>query len=266
MPSMSLKKLSTVYLILIFACWLVALSFFTPVLLESPSLLKNAKLRTTSNLPSHTENESLAIVVGLPKSGTTSLYHYFSCNGFDTTHYCCCGSNDTQYPCENGRTMSSQLVENLNSGLSLLHGITGTVHAQLDGELFDNQDQPYFLPQQYYLEQLHAAAPRATWILPLRSPQSWKTSVEAWLDMGKRLKQAHQYHNPNSVLADFLVDFYQLHTETVKEACQRYHRKCVVVQVDENAGNVLEKTFPGTRASCWGRHNEGPFFQVISPP
>jgi hypothetical protein len=164
--------------------------------------------------------------------------------------------------------MSIQLSENVNAGLPLLHGLKnqGTVHAQLDGELFDNEKEPYFLPQHYYLDQLHAAAPQATWILPLRSPDGWKKSVEKWLDMGDRLQKSYQYHNPNSALNDFLVDFYELHTETVRKACRRYQRKCVEIQVDGNAGKVLEDAFPGTHASCWGKHNAGPFFQIVPSP
>jgi hypothetical protein len=260
--SMSLKRISTLYLVLIVTSWLVVLSFFASrneILADNSSLQSNIRTQNVVKEPK-------AIVVGLPKSGTTSVYHYFSCNGFDTTHYCCCGSNETQYPCANGRQMSNQLFDNLRAGRSLLSGIVGNVHAQLDGELFDNPKEPYFLPQHFHLKELHAAAPHATWILPIRSADGWKRSVLKWLDMGERLQKAYDSHAPNSHWNDFLVEFYDLHTETVRQACKRYQRKCVEVQVDDNAGALMEQAFPGTRATCWGRHNAGPFFQVVESP
>lgn len=169
--------------------------------------------------------------------------------------------------------MSEQLYFNLKAGRPLLEGTTttfrtalkGVVHAQLDGELFHNEKEPYFVPQHYYLDELHAAAPHAIWILPLRSSEGWKSSVEKWLDMGDRLRQSYQYHVPNSKDWD-LANFYHLHTEKVRQACEKYKRKCIEIEVNDNAGTVLEEAFPGTRSSCWGRHNAGPFFQTLSQP
>lgn len=260
LSSMSLKRISTIYLVLILSSWFVVLSLFSSRHDEKSPLIQSSLKKE------NVETAPTAIVVGLPKSGTTSVYHYFSCNGISTTHYCCCGSDQTQYPCSHGRQMSNQIFENLRAGRPLLSSIAGNIHAQLDGELFDNLNEPYFLPQHFHLNELHAAAPDATWILPIRDAAGWKRSVLKWLDMGERLKKAYQSHSPNSHLNDFLIEFYDLHTETVRQACRRYHRKCVEIQVDETAGAVLAQAFPGTRATCWGRHNEGSFFQVLEPP
>eukprot|EP00980_Cylindrotheca_fusiformis_P028753 scaffold22642_cov134-Cylindrotheca_fusiformis.AAC.8 len=264
--SMSLRRISLLYLVLIVACWIFVLSLVSSrnqMSVDSPTRLK----WTTED---EQNSEPLAIVVGLPKSGTTSIFHYFSCNGIDTTHYCCCGSKDTQYPCQGGRLMSSQIWENVRAGRSLLNGIVGRVHAQMDGELFlqdEPNEPPYFLPQHFHLTELHHAAPDAIWILPLRSADGWKRSVSKWLDMGERIQKTYQSHYPNFQWTDdSLVQFYDLHTEHIRQACRRLQRNCLEVPVDDTAGQVLEDAFPGTRAACWGRHNGGPFFQVVEPP
>lgn len=255
---MSLRTISTLYVTVIISVWILAFVFIANNGFQSSEL--------------SSRNEPTAIVVGLPKSGTTSVYHYFLCNGFDTTHYCCCGSAETQYPCSDGTFMSHKILENLKSAKSLFLGIKGEVHAQLDGELFENTEEPYFLPQHFYLEELHKAAPHAVWVLPLRSTDSWKRSVEEWLDMGDRLQSAYRHYvklgkGASSVLeGDFLVNFYDWHTKTVREACRKYRRACVEVTVDDNAGSKLEQAFPGTKASCWGRHNVGPFIQIAESP
>lgn len=271
LSSMLLKKASVIYLVIILFFWIVTLSFLSTSVRTISDSTNQTNLRFDKN-----NDEPVAIVVGLPKSGTTSIYQYFVCNDYQTTHYCCCGSDSSEYPCKNGRQMSEQLYDNLMAGRPLLQALgsfpttttsKGVVHAQLDGELFHNKKEPYFVPQHYYLDELHSAAPHATWILPLRSAEGWKQSVERWLDMGDRLRQSYEYHYPNLIKEEWnLVDFYQQHTDAIRRACKRYGRKCVEVPVTDTAGTVLEKAFPGTKASCWGRHNAGPFFQTIPNP
>jgi len=204
-----------------------------------------------------------AIVVGLPKSGTTSVYHFFSCSGYRTTHYCCCGTKAIEYPCEGGKLLSQQLRENLDAGRNLWHG-TGNkaVHAQLDGE---SPTETYFLPQHYNLPALHESAPNASWILPLRSAASWKKSVQNWLDMGDRLRVVYQRYNPSK---EFDLElFYDEHTALIRDFCKKYRPQlCVEVNInDSDTGKHLLKHFRNAIPSCWGRHNAGPFFQTLPP-
>jgi hypothetical protein len=266
---LSLRKILNGFLLLVGISWVHFLFFFF------------------HSLGSGNENEKMhqaaptAIVVGLPKSGTTSLYHFFSCSGIIATHYCCCGSNQTQYPCTNGRQVSDQLQDNWRQGRYLWEGLLeSNVHTQLDGEVFRSDDYDYFLPQHYFLEELHQSAPKALWILPLRSsPEEWQRSVQHWLDLGDRLQrlyyQRYQYHNNGTMwLQDtkdkdtFLAHFYQLHTERIRTFCQQHRRPCIEVEIDDpSAGTTLARAIPGTKASCWGgRHNAGPFFQAFSSP
>ena len=204
-----------------------------------------------------------AIVMGLPKSGTTSIYHYFSCSGFHTTHYCCCGTRATEYPCPGGKLLSQQLRDNLDAGRPLWYG-TGdkVVHAQIDGE---SPTETYFLPQHHQINEIHESAPNAFWILPLRSAKSWKNSVQKWLDMADRLRAVHQRHYPNM---DFdLESFYDQHTALIRDFCQKHRPNlCVEVTIDDpEAGKILSQRFRNGVPRCWGQHNAGPFFQTLKP-
>jgi hypothetical protein len=245
---------------------------------EATPLKQEMKQSTTNEQP-------FAIVVGLPKSGTTSLYHFFSCSGYHTTHYCCCGTNATEFPCAGGRLFNEKLKENLDAGLPLWHGTArggggdhgGThhhqiVHAQLDGE---SKTESYFLPQHYYLKELHDSAPEAIWILPLRPAPQWKASALKWLDMSDRLRIVYEREeDPNNAGEAFdLERFYNHHTETIRDFCHNHRMdsttppRCVEVEIDDpNAGQQLAKHFPNTLPSCWGKHNAGPFFQTIPMP
>jgi hypothetical protein len=260
----------------------------------------------------------LALVVGLPKSGTTSIYELFHCSGFQTSHYCCCGSTQMEYPCTNPATsqipghnpnqiMSVKMHSNLQEGRSILSNLGEySIHAQLDGELFFRQQEDvegrngrgprwsYFLPQHYHLENLHQAAPNATWILNLRRPEDWARSVLGWLDLAQRLWETdlyyrttlqHQDDNKNNNINQspfhekdshtkrshnetmtFLVEFYNHHTETVRQFVQS-HPSQALIEVDitrpEEGKALLVQAFPGVRPDCWSRHNAGPFFSTL---
>jgi hypothetical protein len=208
-----------------------------------------------------------AIVVGMPKSGTTSIYQFFTCSGYHTTHYCCCGSNATEYPCAGGKLFSQQLRDNLQEGRPLWQG-TGDkfVHAQLDGE---SMTESYILPQHYNLKELDESAPRAVWILPLRPAAKWKHSVQKWLDLEERLRVVYQRNYPSAQTTNFdLETFYQNHTEMIRNFCRKHRQSpklCVEVDIDDpEAGKHLAKHFQNAIPTCWGKHNTGPFFQGFS--
>lgn len=378
---------------------------------------------------SSTDSLQKIIVVGLPKSGTTSLYQYFDCSGYVTAHYCCdCNDNEREennnheeksnhlrknektttntktksmtpmieYPCTGGKQISDQLQDNLrriqtlhtnnnaNNGHQPIssptmqnHFWSGMkhvqVHTQLDGEIWKvssgtntttggvsndglknnskgkvkGNDKYYFLPQHYLLEILDHSAPNAIWILPLRNPMNWKSSVEKWIDMADRFKNEyrlqhqqfqyeqqiqqqeqqqeseHQNQNDNqhSIVSDrhvhdnqttktnpvhhhhfykklfdddmarnqsfrqlpllsvddddFLINFYNSHTQMIRQYCQKVRKQrigmfsgnmpCIEIDIDNpNVGTILQKHFPKSKSDCWSRYNSGPFFFSIS--
>ena len=54
---------------------------------------------------------SPVIVVGFPKSGTTSVYKFFNCSGIITQHYCSHGDRNDHPPCKNGK-MATCILQN----------------------------------------------------------------------------------------------------------------------------------------------------------
>lgn len=173
----------------------------------------------------------------------------------------------TEYPCSQGRLISEQIRENL-IGLDFWHGTgNATVHTQLDGE---TKTGSYFLPQHHHLMEIHQSAPRALWILPLRPAAAWKRSVEGWLDMAQRFRVMYDEHqDPSTKASDFdLEAFYHQHTAKVRQFCKEYRDLDLCIEIDimdPQVGTVLSNQIPHSLASCWGKHNSGPFFQAFSP-
>lgn len=166
---------------------------------------------TTTNV--HTPPPPI-LVVGLPKAGTSSLFEFFSCHGIYAQHWYCCGPQtgadlpgSKAGPRFGPSYMSHCLLENLQEQArqreqanspqgfdskwnhSILDGC-GDYHAytELNGPYIpsenENETDPFrsskgiFLPQHYHLEELHAAAPTATWILNVRDVKDWIRSVQ----------------------------------------------------------------------------------------
>lgn len=86
-------------------------------------------------------------VVGLPKSGTTSIHQMFQCssNIYRSQHYCCCGSNRTHTRCddvEGGQLMAECMRKNLKSNRSILSGCGSyDVYAEMDAEFGNSKFQ-----------------------------------------------------------------------------------------------------------------------------
>lgn len=236
------------------------------------------------------------INVGWPKSGSTSLYHFFQCNHLHAQHFCCCGETKDHPPC---RDMATCILRNLGLNASLLEGCGDyDVYMQLDGErptrtfgkargvLLENARyhiiahgdrsdlQMHLLPQIFFLEELHEASPNATYILPLRPPEEWANSVFHWFNARGRIVNEFRHFNqslqrPGKALAkQFLARVYQEHNDRIRLFVKKYSsHKLVEVNITEpNAGEQLSATF-GLNASCWGHHNKlgtraKPFLQI----
>ena len=242
------------------------------------------------------------LVVGYPKSGTTSVYNFFKCNQLRTQHYCCCNEMQDHPPC---RSMASCMLQEWVSHkhLGLGDGSCGQydVYAQIDGErptktlegniravLLDaegwtpvgkvgphghlnylNKNLPYdvhmhFLPQHFYLQQLHEELPTSTFVLPLRSPEDWAKSAFRWFQMRARMVNEYRYYNrslerPGRARAiEFLQSIYVEHSDFVRKFVREHpsHRLVEINITDPRAGEILSKAFHGLQASCWGHHNQ----------
>jgi len=141
---------------------------------RNKSILKrrNARFLVSLKLPTP------VIVLGYPKSGTTSVWNFFNCSGVVSQHYCAKGVTKNHPPCEKG-LMVSCVLKNMAQDRPMLEGCGDyQVYAQIDGErprgpgnrgaLLENGQSDltftmrHFLPQHFHLDKLHDDFPNAT--------------------------------------------------------------------------------------------------------
>lgn len=240
------------------------------------------------------------IVVGLPKSGTTTIWNFFNCSNVVAQHYCSKGDVSTHPPCHNNLpTMATCILRNMSRGKgktrtrTLLEGCGDyQVYAQIDGErpvkhnrntnktgslsetgrLNEDFKMRHFLPQHFYLDELHHHAPNATYILPLRKASDWADSVYNWFRMRYYVYSEYKSFNRSSIGFDYNPDdklgtlqwlerIFQEHTQMVRNFV-RQHPSHLLVEVnmtsssDEGAaGRQMSQIF-GLPEECWGHHNK----------
>lgn len=225
-------------------------------------------------------------VVGFPKSGTTTMYEYFTCGGARAQHYCAHTTNDHP-PCPNG-TMGSCIIDNMINGIRPF--LTGCgddfeVYCQIDVErpvrffnktrqvLFeDGSHDPHdktrtFLPQQFNLQEIHDDYPTSTFILPLRTKEAWANSVTNWFQL--RIRFFNEYvltkglkdkfgdkPKDKEEQLEFLMRIYEDHTQTVRDFVKQHpsHKLVEVVITDPNAGQTMQDAF-GYSKDCFGHSN-----------
>jgi hypothetical protein len=121
----------------------------------------------------------------------------------------------------------------------------------------------HFLPQHFHLHQLHTDYPNATYILPLRDPHEWASSVFNWFQMRGRVVNEYIYFNhsierPGKASSrEFLARVYDEHSQFVRTFVQEHPSHALVELniTDPDAGDILASAF-GLEAECWGHHNK----------
>ena len=226
---------------------------------------------------------SPVFVVGFPKSGTTSTYQFFSCNGLITQHYCAKGDLNGAPPCPSGK-MAACIIQNLAKKSPMLEGCgLYQAYCQIDGErptrrgkegrgtlmndgsVDTNSLMRLFLPQHHNLHQLSQENPTATFVLPLRTPREWARSVMKWFQMKGHVINEYMYYNKTMVnpkrtgqVQPFLERIYVEHTHFVRDFV-KHHPQHALVEVnisDPRAGTQMADAF-GLNATCWGHQNMG---------
>jgi Sulfotransferase domain len=233
------------------------------------------------------------IVVGFPKSGTTSVWSFFRCAGIVAQHYCCCGDVSDRPPCYT-HTFAECMLDNIGHNRSSPMQGCGEypVYAQLDGErsYFDKvlRKQPqlflsHYLPQHFLLDEIHNFAPTATYVLPLRDPMAWAESVNHWFNMQVRVSNEYRWYNvsmvtdllprnqkkdiarlPETQALELLAKLYQDHTDKVR-AFVRQHPSHALVEFNithHDAGQILANAF-GLPSSCWVRKNKVLYWTAV---
>jgi hypothetical protein len=201
-------------------------------------------------------------VASLPKSGTTSMWQYFSCGGHHGSHQHV-KVNDTH------TELAGQCIQrNMDNGRPPFQGcgsyevFTDTGYALADPE---RKHPTYPLKPAvdcYYpsIDSLDAFAeyyPSGTLLLVVRDTDSWYKSMAEWGEgsLLKRWELCEQTGFPdvNSDPDDF-HSFYDWHTEHVRKFA-RQHPSLRYIEVSlesEETGRILEREI-GIPATCWGK-------------
>lgn len=134
------------------------------------------------------------ILLGLPRSGSLALHHYFECHGFASAHYCCGHKvpRATGFPCLGGAgpPCGECILKNLQAHLPAFQecGPPNKGLIQVWSQFDLETNEAWFLPQHFTLGPLHQAYPNATWILNRRDKaRDWAESIYHWHSHTRRL-------------------------------------------------------------------------------
>jgi hypothetical protein len=189
---------------------------------------------------------SKVFVIGLPKTGTTSLHEFFKCGGRSSAHWRCVGK----------RRCGECIEFNVRRGRPPVQGCGDfDVYAQIDVDA-DGNHSCYF-PQIDALATLYRHYPRATYILNTRPFDHWNRSIHHWHDMYKRLRYKCRWPFVQANDTDF---FRRLHRQVQLHArsFQREHPEMHLVDIDIESnvtGRVLSSEF-GIPEACWTQKNK----------
>lgn len=181
-------------------------------------------------------------VVGMPKSGTSSIYEFFRCGGYARVTHQMCGN----------RTCARCIWENTRLRRPLLHGCDDySVYTQLDEDGLAS-DRFCFFPQRN-LSLLHAAYPSSTFILNTRNPIHWVNSVTNWNTLRARLARCKlgRYDFRDDAQ---LIDFYQSHNEYVRSFARTHGHALIEIDIEGDVKALAART--NINASCFIRANQ----------
>ena len=121
--------------------------------------------------------QSKVFVIGLPKTGTTSLHAFFKCGGLSSSHWRC-----------GGQTRCGECIKsNIQRGRPPVQGCGDfDVYAQMDVNADGNH--PCYFPQIDALDVLYTHYPTATYIFNTRPFEHWNRSIHRWHGMNHRLR------------------------------------------------------------------------------
>jgi hypothetical protein len=237
---------------------------------KAPKIRKHWRTNMTNRLTLKLPQPIL--VVGLPKAGTSSLFGFFHCNGLYSQHWYCCGEQ-REFNQGGPGTMADCMLYNLQHDLYILEGCGDyDVYTEINGPRRMAGKIPWshprahiFLPQHYYLQEIHEQYPQATLILNTRPTHEWVQSVRTWGNMLAR-QFANEVHSmegselplPRGLQMDlFLTKLFDDHSALVKEFVKQ-HPSHTLIEVDiskNETGKVLADAF-GLEERCWGHVNQ----------
>ncbi|EGB05407.1 hypothetical protein AURANDRAFT_66362 [Aureococcus anophagefferens] len=199
----------------------------------------------------------LALVVGLPKMGTTSLRNYFHCSGYRASHMAC--SNGPHC----GALGVRRGPDALGDQTRLFRKLCGDFDAftQLDSVTTTG----CVAPQVSHLAALVKALPSACFVLNTRPLDAWLASVRAhvtahryanWSMYDRMVANCPVHPRNGAGLAAWAARHVERATALVERA-----RCGVVVDIEGDVravGARLAAKLNGTHARCWGQANARP--------
>jgi hypothetical protein len=138
----------------------------------------------------------------------------------------------------------------------------------LYAELDANSGNGVILPQYKYLQQIYEAHPSATWILNIRDPVKWLSSVDRWRGLRQRFIWSNHKpdlpsqgrrksrQKPTGEKDEDMIQFYHKQAKRVRDFVRDHPSLHLVeVRIDEpDAGQIMEEAF-GISRHCWGNKN-----------
>ena len=183
------------------------------------------------------------IVLSLPKSGTSSLFQYFTCGGVYAAH-----TFGLDRMTKNSYRIGARFRKNLRNGLPML---TNTEPLNVFSDIgYVHGDNDCFYPSVEALDSIARDYPHATLIVSYRP--GWYKSIWNFRMMGKRWKKWCPIF-PNTTDEIAWEAFYVQHRERIRELVQKHptlhHLEFDLT--DPTAGQQLED-FTGISRQCWG--------------
>lgn len=229
------------------------------LLIPQLSLLKSQQLHGTEDLESEGNLPELPVakqrllptpilLVGLPKTGTSTIHSFFARSGYQSSHF----------RCANELYCGLCIKAAVHQGKPPLKTCGDyEVWAQMDVE---NLGQCHF-PQIHNLEILHEEAPNATFVLSHRNMTRWFRSVKHWAgnmrSMAARLQKCEG--GPKTKQAEDLIQWHLEHIQRIRDFVKSHpsHKLIEINIEDPNAGEIMSAHFgPASPASNWGHEND----------
>eukprot|EP00588_Corethron_pennatum_P010696 CAMPEP_0194277344 /NCGR_PEP_ID=MMETSP0169-20130528/9702_1 /TAXON_ID=218684 /ORGANISM="Corethron pennatum, Strain L29A3" /LENGTH=555 /DNA_ID=CAMNT_0039021295 /DNA_START=290 /DNA_END=1957 /DNA_ORIENTATION=- len=201
------------------------------------------------------------ISLGFPKTGTTSIFHYFHCGKFPSSHYRCANKLSSK---KAGRFRCGDCVQNNIGNGNPMFKSCGSfdVWAEINSSNIYDKVPTIFLPQVEHLNAIHENYPNATFVLTKRDPEEWISSVMNWHKLHQLFINTNITGLPagSGKTSDELQKFLKGHMYRIREFVRR-HPSHTLIEVDindKNVGNILEDAF-GIDAKCWSQSNVGSY-------
>jgi hypothetical protein len=205
---------------------------------------------------SHPGLRPKVILVGMPKSGTTSLGGLFRSAGFSTCDFRCTIGNQTRVYIA---ACIRQAIVDGNPPFATCGDYEA--YSQID---MGNPGGNCYFPAIQALEEIHKENPTAVLVLNLRNVTHWTSSVLHWppyirasdpLSLSNRLVKCEA--GPKSTSPEALAYWYCEHTQRIREFVARHPSHTLVeVDIEDAASGEKLANFFGVDPSHWQQLNK----------